>query len=250
MSKNILMPLPSYDFDPTETAVPWQSLREAVIAVTFISPNGRPGRCDERMLTGNGLGLLAPLLAANKYGRDAYLAMAISHEFKNPTPWNEVAEKDFDGIILPGGHAKGMIEYLESKLLRAVVSDFFNADKPVGAICHGVLLAARTLSPKTVKSVIWNRKTTALLESQEFLAWNLTRLWLGDYYRTYPQSVEAEVTACLAAKAHFLRGSAPLLRDSPCHLERGFATVDGNYISARWPGDAHNFSQAFLKLLL
>jgi hypothetical protein len=36
--------------------------------------------------------------------------------------------------------------------------------------------------------------------------WNLTRLYLGDYYRTYPVTVEDEVTAALARPEDFQHG--------------------------------------------
>jgi protease I len=130
-----------------------------------------------------------------------------------------------------------------------LISDFFKSNKPVGAICHGVVLACRSRDTETQKSVLWNRKTTALLSSQELLAWRLTRLWLGDYYRTYEQTVEDEVIKSLSSKSDFLHGPAPLLRDDPAHLSRGYVVIDRNYISARWPGDAHRFAQEFVKIL-
>lgn len=40
-----------------------------------------------------------------------------------------------------------------------------------------------------------------------------------------------------------------LARDSKRNLEAGFSVRDGNYVSARWPGDAYNFSFQFLKML-
>jgi hypothetical protein len=33
MKKKILIPIPSYDFDPTETGVPWKILKEAGIEI-------------------------------------------------------------------------------------------------------------------------------------------------------------------------------------------------------------------------
>jgi protease I len=117
----------------------------------------------------------------------------------------------------------------------------------VGAICHGVVLAAR--SCVNGKSVLFGRKTTALLKSQEMLAWQMTRLWLGSYYRTYPMSVQAEVEAALASPKDFIPGPAPLSRDSPTNSKPGFVVKDGNYISARWPGDAHAFANALVKSL-
>ena len=50
---NILCPLPSIDFDPTEVAVPWQVLSAAGHEVIFATPNGMPGSADHRMVTGN-----------------------------------------------------------------------------------------------------------------------------------------------------------------------------------------------------
>ena len=77
----------------------------------------------------------------------------------------------------------------------------------------------------------------------------MTRLWLGDYYRTYPTTVQAEVTAALAAPSDFHAGPRVTLRDSPNHLGRGFTVKDGNYLSARWPGDAYLFGRRFCALL-
>ena len=96
--------------------------------------------------------------------------------------------------------------------------------------------------------MLHGRRTTALLRSQEMLAFTLTRLWLGDYYRTYPQTVEDELTAALARKEDFERGPNSFSRDTPDRPD-GFAVIDGTYVSARWPGDAHRFSLAFGSVL-
>jgi putative intracellular protease/amidase len=50
----VLVPIPTADFDPTETAVPWKVLRARGIDVVFATPDGKPGRADARMLTGRG----------------------------------------------------------------------------------------------------------------------------------------------------------------------------------------------------
>ena len=140
-----------------------------------------------------------------------------------------------------------MKPYLESNILQSVVTEFFAAEKSVGAICHGVVLVARSLVGS--KSVLYGRRTTALLASQELTAWALTRFWLGQYYRTYPQTVEAEVRSVLKNENDFLKGPSPLFRDEINKLDRGFVVHDGNYISARWPGDAHKFAVDFLAVL-
>ncbi len=248
MSKKVLIPLPQTGFDPTETGVPWKILTEAGVEVVFATVNGKKATCDNIMLTGKGLGLLAPFLKADKYGQQAYHDMAASTAFKNPLKWSHLKHEDFDGLILPGGHAKGMREYLESEILQQLVVDFFSVEKPVGAICHGVLLVARSHYPNG-KSVLHGRKTTALLASQGLIAWALTCLWMKDYYRTYSQRLAAEVKANLAATTDFIKGQMPLRRDNPLRLKKGFTVRDKNYLSARWPGDAHRFATEFLKLL-
>ena len=40
-----------------------------------------------------------------------------------------------------------------------------------------------------------------------------------------------------------------LLRDAPQRLDRGFVVRDGNYVSARWPGDAHRYTNELLAVL-
>jgi protease I len=198
----VLMPLPNRDFDPTETGIPWRILSGLGHQVVFATPDGEPGTADGRMVTGEGLGLLAPVLKADRNGRSAHDAMIASPAFRQPLPYEKIADQTFDALLLPGGHAKGMRPYLESTLLQRTVAAFFASGKPIGAICHGVVLAARSTA-QNGRSVLHGRKTTALLRSQELLAWNLTRLYLGNYYRTYPVTVEEEVTAALARPDDF-----------------------------------------------
>ena len=244
----VLIPIPSCDFDPTEAAVPWRTLRARGIAVVFATPDGRPGRADERILTGHGFGPLARVLMADANGRQAHAEMAASPEFLRPIAWPEARISGVRGLILPGGHAPGMRPYLESTVLQSLVASAFAACVPVGAICHGVVLAARARSAGG-RSVLHGHKTTALTKPMELTAWSLTCAWLGNYYRTYPTTVEDEVTAALAAPGDFLRGPRSTRRDAPGHLEDGFTVRDGQYLSARWPGDAHRFATEFAAML-
>jgi protease I len=244
----VLMPLPTQDFDPTEAGVTWKALTEAGHHVVIATPTAQLPRADPRMVTGQGLGPLKPFLAADRHGRLAYLEMQATPAFRAPRPYTGLRAEEFDAMVLPGGHARGMHEYLESHVLQGLVTALMSASKPVGAICHGVVLAVRSLGPDGL-SVLRGRQTTALLKSQELLAWNLTRLWLRDYYRTYPQTVQDEVCEALASPNDFIPGPAPLFRDAPGKLGPGFAHRDGNYLSARWPGDAHRFAHDFCGML-
>jgi protease I len=244
----VLIPVPSVDFDPTEAAVPWKTLRAHGHRIMFATPDGRPAAADPRILTGRGLGILARVLMADANGRKAYAEIAASQEFVRPISWSEARFADVQGVLLPGGHAPGMKPYLESTVLQSIVAAAFAGGIPVGAICHGVVLAARSRRADG-RSVLHGRKTTALTKQMELTAWSLTCAWLGSYYRTYPTTVEAEVTAALAATDDFERGPMSSKRDAPDQLERGFTVRDGQYLSARWPGDAHRFAVEFAEIV-
>ena len=64
-----------------------------------------------------------------------------------------------------------------------------------------------------------------------------------------PLTVEDEVRTALAASTDFIRGPMMIRRDSPAHLQIGFTVRDRNYLSARWPGDAHLFAHDFATML-
>jgi protease I len=244
----ILIPLPRHDFDPTEAAVPWLELSRRGHELVFATPDGNPASADPRMLRGEGLGIWRPLLMADRRGRSAHDAMVASAAFAHPLPYAKLRADDYDALLLPGGHAPGMREYLESETLQALIASAFEASLKIAAICHGVVLLSRARLASG-KSVLFGRRTTALTRRLELTAWAMTRLWLGDYYRTYPTPVEDEVITSLARPGDFEPGPLALLRDSPEHLERGFTVRDDNYLSARWPGDAHRFAHEFAALV-
>jgi putative intracellular protease/amidase len=281
---HILIPLPARDFDPSEAAVSWQVLSDAGHIVTFATPDGQPAAADDMMLTGQGLDLwgripllrnfplVGLLMRANGDARNAYAAMIKDPAYAAPLRWEAVDTSTFDGLLLPGGHrARGMRDYLESAALQRQVADFFEAKKPVAAICHGVLLAARSISPTTNRSVLHGYKTTALTWALENSAWKVARIvrfWDSNYYRTYLEqigepdgymSVQQEVTRALASPGDFLdvprtdpdyrRKTSGLQRDTLDDARAAFVVQDRHYVSARWPGDVHTFAKAFAGLL-
>ena len=280
----VLIPLPARDFDPSEAAISWQVLSNAGHSVTFATPGGGPAAADEMMLSGERLDpwgaipllrklpLIGLLMRANRNARNAYAAMLADHSYARPLRWDAVDSSAFDGLLLPGGHrARGMREYLESEALQRCIADFFEAQKPVAAICHGVLLAARSISQKTRRSVLYGYRTTALTWALEKSAWKVarvTRFWDPNYYRTYLEkagepdgymSVQQEVMRALAHPEDFLdvpktdpdyrRKNSGLQRDTLEDARPAFVVADRNYVSARWPGDVHTFAKTFACLL-
>ena len=236
--------------------MPWRVLNEAGHTCVFATPDAKPAQADPRMLTGSGLGLLAPMLRAHGNAVADHDRMAQSTGYCTPIAWSDIATglstNLFDAVLLPGGHAPGMREYLESPLLQSAVAAFFERDLPVAAICHGTVLAARSRATRgdgAGRSVLYGRRTTGLTRQLEMLAWRLTRHRLGDYYRTYPRTVQDEVAAALRSPLDFLSGPPALLRDSDRLRRVGFTVRDGRYLSARWPGDAHRFAHELADML-
>ena len=280
----VLMPLPACDFDPTEVAVSWQVLSSAGHDVVFATPSGQPGRPDDLMVTGRGLDpwgaipgvrrltVIGRVLRANGDARRAHAALLADPGFGSPLHWGAARRSSYDALVLPGGHrARGMRPYLESPEVQQMAVDSFRSGKPVGAICHGVLVAARAQDPATGHSVLHGRRTTALTWALEQKAWglaHLSRFWDANYYRTYVEergqpwgymSVQQEVTRALADPADFAdvekgspdwrRKTNGRARDTLDDPRPAWVVRDRSYVSARWPGDAHTFARTFADVL-
>jgi len=169
--------------------------------------------------------------------------------FRAPSRWGEIAPDDFDALILPGGHAPEMKPYLESQQVRRIIRSFFEREAPVAAVCHGVLAVARTRTADGRNSVLYGRRTTGLTNLQEKVAIGITKHALGDHYRTYPETVQDEVTALLASSRDFLTGGPIPRMGSETRPDVGFVVRDGHYVSARFPGDVHRWATTFSGML-
>jgi len=73
--KQIIIPIPSYGFDPTEVAIPWKLLSENGCKITFATPKGNKAEGDKIMLKGEGLGPFKNILKARKDAVYAYNLM-------------------------------------------------------------------------------------------------------------------------------------------------------------------------------
>jgi putative intracellular protease/amidase len=242
----VLMPVPDRDFDTTETAVPWKLLTRAGHEVVVATEGGGSApACDPLLLRGVIFGQLGAEPEAKAY----YKEMSESSAFRSPLSWRGLRPEQFDALLLPGGHAPGMRQYLGSEELQRLVAAFTKLGRPIGAICHGVLVLARSRD-ESGKSVLAKKRTTCLPKYMERTAYWLTAWKLGRYYRTYPAYVEDEVKSALESAAQFERGPRALTaRGTESDDRPAFVVEDGNYVSARWPGDAYLFAKRFAALL-
>jgi len=244
----VLLPLPDRDFDVTEVAVPWRILRDAGHEVVIATETaGTVPAADPRLLTG----VLFGQLGAAPEAITHYDELTRAREFSDTQAWAALDPAAFDGLLLPGGHAPGMRQYLGSPVLQEQVGRFWALGRPVGAICHGVLVLARTRDPATGRSVLAGRRTTCLPKYMERSAYLVTAWRLGRYYRTYPAYVEDEVKAALDDPTRqFSRGPRTLsARGTATDDTPAFVVQDRNYVSARWTGDAYLFGRWFRDLL-
>jgi len=244
---SILIPLPDRDFDTTEVAVPWRLLSDAGHEVIFATEaGGKPPSCDPKLLSG----VLFGKLGAEPEPITFYEQLADDEAFRRPLAWGELDPARFDAMLLPGGHAGGMRQYLASAALQGKVAEFWQLERPVAAICHGVLVLARTIDPETGRSVIAGKRTTCLPKFMERSAFMLSAWRLGRYYRTYPAYVEDEVVAALDDPEQFERGPRSTKRGTASDDSPALVVEDGNYLSARWPGDAYLFAKSFSEMLV
>jgi protease I len=74
------------------------------------------------------------------------------HRFALNATFADINAEDYDALVIPGGRAP---EYLRlNKDVIAMVKHFFDANKPVAAVCHGAQLLAAA-------GVLTNRKCSA-----------------------------------------------------------------------------------------
>ncbi len=228
----ILMPLPDRDFDPTEAAIPWKACISRGWRVAVSTESGKIPEADGHKLAGP----LPGLLSAGAVARAAYREMTQDSDYRHPIPYADIDSTRYEALLLPGGDAPRMRQYLESPILRGKVLQFCQQSKPVGAICHGILVLARTVDPQTGRSVLFGHKLTVLPKSLDRAAYLFDSWLLRRGYVMYPRCVAEEVQGCLKDPDDLSHGPGFLTPHVVC---------DGTLITARWYGDADLFAERF-----
>ena len=235
----VVFPLPSQDFDPTESGVPWRHLRAAGVEVAFATPDGKPAACDPMSLDGVVFGSIG----AKPKDAATYHEMVADPAVQAPLAYADIEVDAFDGVHLTGGHAPGMRPYLESEVLQSRVVEFVRADKVVSGICHGPIVLARSVDPDTGCSVVHGRRLTALTKLLERSGYWLTMWTLGKRFRTYPAYVQDEMREALGEGGSFDTGPVVPSYANP------FTVRDGNLLTGRWPGDADKLGTELAAML-
>lgn len=134
--------------------------------------------------------------------------MATTPDYQHPISWSDkdFSLEKFDLVFLPGGHQSGVRQLIDSDVIHKQLLEYFPNTKKgkgngkcVAAICHGVMVLSETLDGSG-KSVLKDVTTTALPGGFESVAFWGTRVFLGDYYKTYgvgSENVEDSVCVLL-----------------------------------------------------
>ena len=253
-AKKILMLVGDYVED-YEVMVPFQALQTIGHSVDAVCPGKSSGQTVRT--------------AIHDFEGDQTYSEKRGHNFTLNASFADVRPESYDALVVPGGRAPEYLR-LNEDVLR-IVRHFADTNKPIAAICHGVVVAARSIDPATGRSVLYGKKTTALtwtLEHRASSVARFTRFWDRGYYRTYDDgpgqptgymSVQQEVTRALASAADFLDvvpgtpdaalKSGGRFRDGIDDERPAFVVADGTYLSARWPGDVHTFAKRFASAL-
>lgn len=182
--------------------------RDAGFSVSFATEDGKAPACDKRMLEG----WTGTLLGANAAAKAAYKSLTESAEFARPQAWTSpgFSLTDNDVVFIPGGHDKGVRQLLDSSQAQDALAAYFEKTKKpshkiVAAICHGPQALANATRPDGT-SVLHDCTTTGLPTMMEQSIFHVTRLVLGDYYKTYgagSDSVQTAITKKLRDPSQF-----------------------------------------------
>ena len=134
-AKKILMLVGDYAED-YETMVPFQALQMVGHRVDAVCPGKKAG---ESCRT-----------AIHDFEGDQTYSEKPGHNFTLNASFDEVDAAGYDALVIPGGRAPEYLRLNEAVL--DVVRHFFQAGKPVAAICHGaqILAAAGVVRERTV----------------------------------------------------------------------------------------------------
>lgn len=139
MSKKVLLMVGDYVED-YEAMVPFQAMGSVGIEVDAIAPDRKKGDA-------------IPTAIHDFVGDQTYMELR-GHNFVINKDFDKVNPEEYDGLYIAGGRSA---EYIRlNKRILEITQHFFENEKPVAAICHGiqVLTAANVLKGRTLTAYV------------------------------------------------------------------------------------------------
>ncbi|GAK13699.1 LOW QUALITY PROTEIN: ThiJ/PfpI family protein [Geomicrobium sp. JCM 19039] len=105
----------------SEFAEPYEALKANGYEITVASPNGTDSPIDK-----------------NSLGEEGIPSgwKEIADQLTKTVPLADVNSNNYSGIFLPGGHGT-MFDFPDDENLKRLLQEFAEADKVIGAVCHG-----------------------------------------------------------------------------------------------------------------
>jgi putative intracellular protease/amidase len=199
-----------------EFAAPYYLLKDAGAAITLASPKGGQPPLDPKS------DLPENLTASTTRFRSDPVAQA---ELANTKMLEDMSADDYDAVFYAGGHGT-MWDLPDNPTSIALIEDFLQADKPIGAVCHAPT-ALVNVRQKDGEYLIKHKHVTGFSNSEEE-AVGLT-----------------EVVPFLLEER---------LRESGGLYSKGadwapYVQVDGKLVTGQNPASSEPVAQALLKLL-
>jgi len=137
MAKKILMIVGDFVED-YEVMVPFQALRAVGHTVDAVCPGKSAGQ--------------SVRTAIHDFEGDQTYSEKPGHNFTLNAAFDDVRERDYDALVIPGGRAPEYLR-LNARVLE-IVRHFAQQKKPIAAICHGaqILAAANVISGKRISA--------------------------------------------------------------------------------------------------
>jgi len=194
----------------SEFAEPYEVFVQAGIDVTVTSPRGGAAPIDPR-----GYPTAADIVAARP-----------AMERLNATlPIDDLQHEPFDALFFPGGHGP-MFDLADDRRVKKLVVAFWQAGKPVGAVCHGPAALLNVVLPGGV-TLLHGRRATGF---------------------------SAEEDASDALFAHMPFSLEARMRDEGAAYQAGLArkphvVIDGRLVTGQNPASAIDVARAFVAVM-
>jgi putative intracellular protease/amidase len=200
-----------------EIAAPYYIFKEAGAGIKLASPNGGRVPLDPKSQS-----IIVATNSSKRFLKDAEAMDFLSHSVR----LEEVSADEFDLVFLPGGHGP-MWDIADNKIVKQLLEAFNNDNKPIGAVCHGVV---GLLSLQNTKGgfLIKGKQVTGFSNSEEESA-GLTGV--------VPFLLE---TKLISAGALFSKGANYI----------SHVVADGNIITGQNPASSKEVARRIIALAL
>jgi putative intracellular protease/amidase len=138
-----------------EFVAPYYTFLDAKAAVTVASPKGGQPPLDPVSDTPEG-----QTDATLRFKKDA----AAQHVLATTVKLSEVKAGDYDAVFYPGGHGP-MWDLTEDPVSIALIEAFYNAGKPVAAVCHAPAVLHRVMIDG--QSIVKGKRVSGFTNAEE-----------------------------------------------------------------------------------